>query len=120
MLERLQAELSTCMYSEQGLEPLMRAVLAQVCQSLIVVSNCMPGSPHSQAACEIARSTSRGVDDLDDLAVGDARAAPRGRRRSPRVMKSSVARTELLAFWNWTLAQASPLSDMSQPAAPRS
>ena len=71
MLERLQALSSTCMYSEHGLLPLIRAVLAQVCQSLIVVSNCMPGSPHSQAACEIARSTSRGVELLDQLAVAD-------------------------------------------------
>ena len=35
---RLQAESSTCMYSEQGLEALIRPVLEHVCQSLIVVS----------------------------------------------------------------------------------
>src|SRR5712692_2920918 len=42
---KLQAELSRCMYSEQGLDALIRAVAEQVCQSLIVVSYCMPGSP---------------------------------------------------------------------------
>ena len=49
-LARLHAELSRCMYSEHGLEPLIRPVLEAVCQALMVVSNCMPGSAHSQAA----------------------------------------------------------------------
>ena len=53
MLARLHAELSMCMYSEHGFEPLMRAVFGAVCQRLIVVSNCMPGSAHSQVASEI-------------------------------------------------------------------
>ena len=48
--DRLQAESSTCMYSEQGLEELMRPDAGQVCQRLMMVSNCMPGSPHSQVA----------------------------------------------------------------------
>ena len=56
---RLQAESSRCMYSEHGLEALMRPLSGQVCQSLIVVSNCMPGSPHCQAASAILRSRSR-------------------------------------------------------------
>ena len=43
---RLQAESSRNMYSEQGFEALMRAVFFEVCQRLMVVSNCMPGSPH--------------------------------------------------------------------------
>ena len=38
------------MYSEHGLDPLMRPVFDAVCQVLMVVSNCMPGSAHSQAA----------------------------------------------------------------------
>ena len=76
MLERLQAESSTCMYSEQGLEPLIRAVFEQVCQSLIVVSNCMPGSPHSQAACEIARRTSAALTVSMTLAGGDGVQLP--------------------------------------------
>jgi hypothetical protein len=45
-LARLQALSSRCMYSEQGFDALMRPVFGQVCHSLMVVSNCMPGSPH--------------------------------------------------------------------------
>ena len=56
---RLQAVSSRNMYSEHGLDALMRAVLAEVCQALTVVSNCRPGSPHCQAAWEISRNTSR-------------------------------------------------------------
>ncbi len=37
----------------------MRSVLAQVCQSLIVVSNCMPGSPQTCVASAIMRIRSR-------------------------------------------------------------
>ena len=50
---RLHAELSRCMYSEHGLEALMRPVLDAVCQRLMVLSNCMPGSAHSQVASAI-------------------------------------------------------------------
>ena len=35
---RLHAESSTCMYSEHGLDALMRPEFGQVCHSLIVVS----------------------------------------------------------------------------------
>src|SRR5271170_7401001 len=56
---RLQAVSSRNMYSEHGLEALMRAVLLEVCQRLIVVSYCMPGSPHCQVDSEIFRSRSR-------------------------------------------------------------
>ncbi len=47
------------MYSEHGLVALMRAVFGHVCQSLIVVSNCMPGSPQTQVASAIWRMRSR-------------------------------------------------------------
>ncbi len=47
------------MYSEHGFEALMRAVFEQVCQSLMVVSNCMPGSPHTQVDSAISRIRSR-------------------------------------------------------------
>ena len=47
------------MYSEQGFEPLMRPVAGHVCHSLIVVSYCMPGSAHCQAASAICRIRSR-------------------------------------------------------------
>src|SRR5208283_3484691 len=51
--ERLQAESSRNMYSLQGLEALMGAVAFEVCHLLIVVWNCIPGSPHCQAASAI-------------------------------------------------------------------
>src|SRR5205085_2353253 len=55
----LQAVSSRNMYSEHGFDALMRAVFGQVCQSLMVVSYCMPGSPHCQAASAIFRMRSR-------------------------------------------------------------
>ena len=59
--DRLQAESSRNMYSEQGLDALMRAVFLQGCQRLTVVSNCMPGSPHWCVASAICRSRSRAL-----------------------------------------------------------
>ena len=59
--DRLQAESSRNMYSEQGLLALMRPVFLEVCQRLMVVSNCMPGSPHWCAALAILRNKSRAL-----------------------------------------------------------
>jgi hypothetical protein len=59
--ERLHAESSRNMYSEHGLLALMRAVFGQVCQSLTVVSNCMPGSPQIHVASAICRMRSRAL-----------------------------------------------------------
>src|SRR3954469_17372679 len=98
-LARLQAESSRNMYSEHGLEALMRAVFLEVCQRLMVVSNCMPGSPQCQVASAILRSSSGALKvlmtrpstiDLVENSVS----------RVTAYMKSSVTRTELLAFWN--------------------
>src|SRR3954447_13740878 len=52
---RLQAESSRNMYSEHGFDALIRDVLMHGCQSLMVVSYCMPGSPQIQAASAILR-----------------------------------------------------------------
>src|SRR5580704_14819420 len=60
-LDRLQAELSRNMYSEQGFEALMRAVFFAVCHLLMVVSYCMPGSPHCQVASAILYMISRAL-----------------------------------------------------------
>jgi len=38
------------MYSEQGFDALIGPAIGQVCQSLMVVWNWMPGSAHAQAA----------------------------------------------------------------------
>ncbi len=56
---RLQAESSRNMYSEQGLEALMRPVFLEVCHLLMVVSYCMPGSPQCQVASAILCRRSR-------------------------------------------------------------
>ena len=58
---RLHAESSRNMYSEHGLLALMRSVSGQVCQSLTVVSNCMPGSPQTQVPSAISRIRSRAL-----------------------------------------------------------
>src|ERR1019366_6339085 len=57
--DRLQAESSRNIYSLHGLEALMGAVALEVCHLLMVVSNCMPGSPHCHAASAISFMTSR-------------------------------------------------------------
>src|SRR4051812_39322342 len=56
---RLQAESSTCMYSEHGLDALMRPEFGDVCHWLIVVSYWMPGSAQRHAASAISRMSSR-------------------------------------------------------------
>src|ERR1700684_2399697 len=95
---RLQAESSRNMDSEQGLDALMRAVFLLVCQRLMVVSYCMPGSPHCQVASAIwcmrsrARYSLTGFRSLTVLVV----KVPSD---STACMNSSVTRTELLAFW---------------------
>src|ERR1700736_6731530 len=95
---RLQAESSRNMYSEQGFEALMRAVFLEVCHLLMVVSYCMPGSPHCQVASAIlcmrsrARYSLTGVRFLTVLVT-------KGPSFSYAIMNSSLTRTELLAFW---------------------
>src|ERR1700723_445485 len=95
---RLQAESSRNMYSEQGLEALMRAVFLEVCQRLMVVSYCMPGSPQSQVFSAILRMMSRAGPvwtGVRSLTVRVEKSAS----RSTADMNSSLTRTELLAFW---------------------
>src|SRR5437016_13033377 len=47
---RLHAVSSRNMYSLHGFDALIRPDAGHVCHSLIVVSNCTPGSAHRQAA----------------------------------------------------------------------
>ena len=54
----------------------MRPVFDAVCQRLIVVSNCMPGSAHSHADCEIWRMRSRACIVLHRLAGRDRLEVP--------------------------------------------
>ena len=50
---RLHAVSSRNMYSEQGFEALIWPSFGQVCQSLMVVWNCRPGSAQGHAAWPI-------------------------------------------------------------------
>ena len=118
MLARLHAELSRCMYSEHGFEPLIRPVLAAVCQWLIVVSNCMPGSAHSQDAWANWRMRSRALT-VRTMAPSVTARRFQSASSTTACMKSSVTRTELLAFWYWTDAMSLPSRVMSKPASSR-
>src|SRR5215210_585958 len=113
---RLQAESSTCMYSEHGLDALIRPELGQVCHSLIVVSYWTPGSAQRQAASATCSSSSRAgwasITEPSTRAVS-SQSSP----RSARSMNSSDTRTELLAFWYWIEEKASESRRMSKPAS---
>src|ERR687884_176615 len=113
---RLHEELSRCMYSEQGLLAVIRPDSGVVCQSLMVSSYWMPGSAHSQAAFAIFPKSS--------LASTVSSTSPVLRARRPNFVPSSTARmnssetrTELLAFWYWTLVMSLPPRSMSKPAS---
>ena len=72
------------MYSEHGLDAVIRPVSGLVCQSLIVSSYWMPGSAHSQAAWVIVRNSVAGVDGLDHPAVQPRPQPERLAVRRPR------------------------------------
>ena len=88
------------MYSLHGFDPLIRPVLAAVCQRLMVVSNCMPGSAHCHAASEIWCMRSRA---LTVRTTSPVVTATRSQSASSTTacMNSSVTRTLLFAFWYW-------------------
>ena len=111
-LARLQALSSMCMYSEHGFEALMRPVFGHVCQSLMVVSNCIPGSPHWWVASAIRRRMVRAgmVSATSPLVM---KRVLHGRPSSAARMNSSVTRTELLAFWKKIEPYAGPSRERS-------
>src|SRR5215207_8468698 len=117
-LARLHAESSRCMYSEHGLLPLMRPVFAAVCQWLIVVSNCMPGSAHSHEAAHSWRNSSRARTVQTTLPLVTSRRL-QSPSSSTACMNSSVTRTELLAFWYCIECESRPSRSMSNPASLR-
>src|SRR3954465_8070693 len=117
-LARLHEELSRCMYSEHGLLAVIRPDSGVVCQSLMVSSYWMPGSAHSQAAFASLPNSS--------LASSVSMTSPVVRVRRPKLspfstarMNSSLTRTELFAFWYWTLVMSRPPRSMSNPASRR-
>ena len=80
---RLQAESSTCMYSLQGLEALIRPDSGQVCQRLMIVSYWTPGSAQRQAASAIWFISSRARQRLRRLAGRRGRSGSSPRRPRP-------------------------------------
>src|SRR3954452_2194204 len=113
---RLHDELSSDMYSLHGLEAVIRPVSGLVCQSLIVSSYWMPGSAHSHAA--VASLVQSFFASTVSMTSPVARAfRPNSVPFSTARMNSSVTRTELLAFWYWTLTMSLPPRSMSKPAS---
>src|SRR5258708_18556546 len=93
---RLHAVSSRNMYSEQGFEALIRAVVLQVCHRFTVVSYCMPGSPQCQVESATLRSSSR----ARSFSLGWPSVTLRvhqSQSSSTARMKSSVTRTESIA-----------------------
>src|SRR5688572_20902904 len=98
MLARLQAVLSRNMYSLHGFDALMRPLLGQVCQRLIVVSYCTPGSPQCQAHSAMRLSTSLAGHDGPSRVGSVTQCVAHFWFFSTACMYSSVTRTERLAF----------------------
>src|SRR5213076_2438424 len=106
------------MYSEHGLDALMRPVFGSVCHLLIVVSYWTPGSAERQEASAIWRRSSFAF--RESTTVPSVRAVRfHSASFAAASMKASVTRTELFAFWYWIEAQSPESSDMSYPAASR-
>src|SRR5256885_13498431 len=107
---RLQALSSIDMYSEHGLDALIRDVFGSVCQLLIVVSYCTPGSAHFHAASAIWRSSER-ASTVSTTAPSVLAVRFHSVPACAASMKASVTRTELFAFWYWMEAQCGESSD---------
>src|SRR5438874_5909418 len=100
------------MYSEQGFDALIRPSAGQVCHSLMVVSNCKPGSAQPQAANEISSHSPRALSVFTGFGGRFSRAAfvfsvraKSGQSPSSRTarMKALLIRTELFEFWPETV-----------------
>src|ERR1700710_719761 len=113
---RLHEELSRDMYSEHGLDAVIRPVSGLVCQSLIGSAYVRPGSAQAHAASLILVNSSRAS------TVSLTSPVPRARRpnaapSSTARMNSSLTRTELLAVWYCTEVMSAPPRSMSKPAS---
>src|ERR1700710_1007934 len=94
---RLQAVLSRNIYSEHGFEALIRPPSGQVCHSLIVVSNCTPGSAQAHAAKAISSHNFCEGTDLIALPV-ILLISSQGFSSFKALKKLLEIRTELLEF----------------------
>src|SRR5260370_2939499 len=110
------------MYSEHGLEALIRPSAGQVCHSLMVVSNCRPGSAHDQAAKEISSQSSAARKVLRGFAARPSRLARsfsvlqyrcQGPSFCTASMNSLLTRTELLLFCPETVKYALEFQSVS-------
>src|SRR5260370_28206102 len=104
------------MYSLHGLLAVIRPDSGQVCQSLIVPSYWMQGSAQSHAAWAMSRISLRASTRWTSSPVRRetrSNCLPSSTAR----MNSSETRTELLAFWYWTLTMSLPPRSMSNPAS---
>src|SRR5258708_372384 len=99
---RLHAVSSRNMYSEHGLEALIRPDAGQVCHSWMVVSYCSPGSAQAQAASPISSHSSEAFRLLEIL-PSVRRIKVQSPPSSTRSRNSLVTLTELLEFWPATV-----------------
>src|SRR5215471_9558658 len=99
---RLHAVSSRNMYSEHGLEARIWPDAGQVCQSLMVVWNCRPGSAEAQAAVAIRSHSARALTVFDTLPVV-RQVRSQSPSASTALRNSSVTRTVLLEFWPETV-----------------
>ena len=90
------------MYSEHGFDATMAPPAGQVCQSLMVVWYCRPGSAECQAAWPILSHSSRAFSTLCGLPVMRLVSVQSASSSTLR-RNSSVMRTELLEFWPATV-----------------
>src|ERR687894_197173 len=97
---RLHAESSRGMYSEHGLDALIRPEFGQVCQPLMVVSYWMPGSAQRQAASAAWWRRSR-AGTVRTTAPSVRATRFQSAFASTASMNASVTRMELFAFWYW-------------------
>ena len=113
---RLQEVLSRLMYSEHGLDAVIRPDSGLVCQSLMVSSYWMPGSAHSQAAWAILPNSSL-ASTVSMTSWLERARRPNWLPSSTARMNSSDTRTELLAFWYCTEVMSEPPRSISKPAS---
>ena len=79
----------------------------------MVVSYCMPGSPHCHADSAMSRISSRAFTVLRIRLESVTARRCQSRSSCTARMNSSVTRTELLLFWKKTDEYASPVKALS-------
>src|SRR5580698_7459118 len=108
-LERLQAVSSRNMYSEHGFDALIGPEFEHVCQRLIVVSYCTPGSPQYQVPSAICRrrnlASCSGPAVLGSVTQWVFHFLP----STALCMSAASTPTGRFAFWNMIELYASPL-----------